>query len=79
MTIANIFIVYKFVMAQLRMRLGGSECTSQALSKSATRGTAMLLTVSFSFLIQTAPALILELKYGFENVPHHIGAIINSL
>ena len=48
MILANFAIIYKFLKAKLRNRDAGTESTSQALSKSATRGTAMLLTVSLA-------------------------------
>ena len=55
MTVINTAIMYKFMLAKWKSRQGGTESTSQALSKSATRGTAMLLTVSFAFIILTGP------------------------
>ena len=50
MLLANFAIIYKFMAAKYK---GGM--TGKALSKSATRGTAMLLTVSFAFIILTGP------------------------
>ena len=49
--LANFAIIYKFIKASLKTTRGNTESTSQALSKSATRGTGMLLTVSFAFII----------------------------
>ena len=51
MLFANLAITYKFVKAKLRTGQGGTESTDQALSKSAVKETAMLLTVSIVFLI----------------------------
>ena len=54
MIILNGAIIYKFMMARCKKRKG-SQSTSQALSKSATRGTVMLLTVSSTFIMLTGP------------------------
>ena len=56
MCIANAAIIYKFMVAKCRSRREGTESTSQALSKSAAKGTAMLVTVSLTFVILTGPA-----------------------
>ena len=37
---------------------GGTESTNQALSKSANKGTTMLVTVSMAFLILTGPVAV---------------------
>ena len=58
MTFTNLAIIYKFVSVKWRNRRGNTESTSQALSKSATRGTAMLLIISFAFIILTSPILV---------------------
>ena len=58
MGITNCAIIYKFMMAKWKSRYNGTQSTNQALSKSATRGTAMLLTVSFTFIILTGPLAI---------------------
>ena len=49
----------------------GTESTYQALSKSAMRGTAILITVSITFLILTGPSAIfyLRLQLMFEYNP----------
>ena len=53
----NIAIIYKFIKAKRALKLG-TESTNQALSKSAMRGTAILITVSLTFIILTGPASI---------------------
>ena len=55
----NLAIIYKFVKAKLETeRAGTTESTNQALSKSAMRGTAILITVSITFILLTGPATI---------------------
>ena len=56
MFITNLAIVLNFMRAKCQSSQGNStESTSQALTKSATRGTAMVVTVSVTFLLLTAP------------------------
>ena len=55
---ANCLIILKFMIAKCRNRHGGTGSVNQALSKSAVKGTVMLLTVSFAFIILTAPISI---------------------
>ena len=55
----NIAMIFKFAMAKCTSSQGGSESTSQALSKSASRGITMLITVSLTFIILTWPASVL--------------------
>ena len=55
MAIANSMIIFKFMMAKWQNRRGGTESVSQALSKSAVKGTVMLVTVSTAFIILTGP------------------------
>ena len=52
MFITNFAIVFKFMRA--KCKTNSTESTNQALAKSATRGTAMVVTVSVMFLILTA-------------------------
>ena len=66
MILANFAIIYKFINAKLKTNQGGTESTEQALSKSATRGTAMLLTVSFAFIFLTGP---ISLGQIFNDIP----------
>ena len=62
MLITNIAIVFKFMTA--RCKSSSTESTNQALAKSATRGTAMVVTVSITFLILNTPE-------GVKNsIPH---------
>ena len=55
--ITNFAIVLKFMRAKFNQG-NSTESTNQALSKSATRGTAMVVTVSITFLILTAPSAV---------------------
>ena len=56
MFITNFAIVFKFMSAKCRSESNRStSSTNQALVKSATRGTAMVVTVSVTFLLLTAP------------------------
>ena len=64
---ANVAIIYKFIKAKLKSNQGDTESTEQALSKSATRGTVMLLTVSFAFITLTGPISFLQITI-FPNV-----------
>ena len=42
---ANCLIILKFMIAKLKNRQGGTESVNQALSKSAVKGTVMLLSL----------------------------------
>ena len=56
MLITNIAIVFKFLKAKYTInQANATESTNQALVKSATRGTAMVDTISVTFLLLTAP------------------------
>ena len=55
---ANCLIIVKFMMAKWKKRHGGTGSVSQALSKSAIKGTVMLLFVSLAFIILTGPIAI---------------------
>ena len=57
MLITNFAIVFKFMKAKCNQN-NSSESTSQALVKSATRGTAMVVTVSVAFLLLTSPTAV---------------------
>ena len=56
MFVTNFAIVFKFMIAKCKSN--STESTIQALSKAATRGTAMVVTVSVTFLILTAPTAL---------------------
>ena len=56
MFITNFAIVLKFMRAKCKRN--STESTNQALAKSATRGTAMVVTVSVTFLILTTPTAV---------------------
>ena len=64
--LSNCAIICKFINANFKTGHWGTESTSQALSKSATRGTTMLLTVSFAFILLTGPIAIIQLFFGQE-------------
>ena len=64
MCVTNFAIVFKFMRAKCKHN--STESTDQALVNSATRGTAMVVTVSVTFLILTAPAAV------FSVLPHVI-------
>ena len=53
MGLTNTGIIYKFIKAKM-----ATESTNQALSKSAMRGTAILITISLTFIILTGPLSI---------------------
>ena len=57
MLTTNLAIAFKFMRAKCNQN-NSSESTEQALSKSATRGTSMVVTVSVTFLILTAPTAV---------------------
>ena len=57
MGLTNIAIIYKFIKAKMAVKCG-TESTNQALSKSAMRGTAILITISLTFIILTGPVSI---------------------
>ena len=58
MGLANIGIIYKFIQAKMASKHSGTESTNQALSNAAMRGTAILIAVTMTFIILTAPAQI---------------------
>ena len=66
MLAVNCLIIIKFVIAKWKNRHGGSTSVNQALSKSAVKGTVMLLTVSFAFIILTGP---ISLTYLITDAP----------
>ena len=81
MTIANCAIIFKFMRAKFKNKNNGTGSTNQALSKTATRGTAMLITVSLTFIILTGPrAFILFIKedpHPIERVAMNIMQYVN--
>ena len=62
MFITNFAIAFKFMKAKYKSN--STESTNQALVKSATRGTAMVITVCVTFLILTAPTAV------YSAIPH---------
>ena len=71
MIIANSAIIYKFMKAKLKQKkqvgIATTQATNQALSKTATKGTVMLVTVSFGFVILTGP---ISVAYAITRTPH---------
>ena len=64
MFITNFAIAFKLMRAKCKSKPNNStESTNQSLVKSATRGTAMVVTVSVTFLILTAPAGVSDALY----------------
>ena len=90
MFITNFTIVFKFMRAMCTQN-NSTESTNQALAKSATRGTVMVVTVSITFLILTAPTavymalphVISLAKYplyrAFMNLTQYLNHSINGL
>ena len=60
MFLVNGAIIYKFVGVSCTSGQGGTESTNQALIKSANKGTAILVTVSITFLVLTGPLAVLD-------------------
>ena len=72
MFITNFAIVLKFMAAKCKSAQENStESTNQALAKSATRGIAMVVTVSFTFLLLTAPTAVNEALLNVHNLSHY--------
>ena len=69
-----------------KCKSNSTESTDQALSKAATRGTAMVVTVSVMFLILTAPTAmsdvlshVTELYRAFMNLTQYLNHSINGV
>ena len=72
MFLTNCGSVFKFMRAKCHS--SSTESTDQALSKSATRGTAMVVTVSVTFLLLTAPTAVAYARsfiIRLEDVPSY--------
>ena len=80
MIIFNSAIIYKFLKTKYDNRTTDTQSTSQALVKSATKGTAMLLTVSFMFIILTAPISIsLAISAKVHPIAHTVTSLLGYL
>ena len=88
--LTNFAIALRFMRAKCRnIQSNCTESTSQALSKSATRGTAMVVTVSVTFLILTAPTAVhltinplgirFPLYLAFMNLTQYLNNSINGV
>ena len=60
MGLTNIAIIHKLVKAKLVSKHGRTESMNQALSNATMRGTAILITVTMTFIILTGPANIIS-------------------
>ena len=69
MIITNCAIIYKFLVARYKNSRSGTASTNQALSKSAVRGSLMLVTVTTTFIILTGPASV---GFFISKSPHPI-------
>ena len=69
MSLTNFAIVFKFMTAKCQNNL--TESTNQALVKSATRGTAMVVSVSVTFILLTAPTAVSEALFGWYPLRHN--------
>ena len=92
MSLTTFSIVLKFMRAKCRSNQGNStESTNQALVKAATRGTAMVVTVSVTFLLLTAPTAVpnalsyfirlgsFQLHRAFMNSTQYLNHSINGV
>ena len=92
MFIINFAIVFKFMRAKCESsQCNSSQSTNQALVKSVTRGTAMVVTVSAAFLILTTPTAVelalwprIRLSYNLaynviKNFAQYLNHSINGL
>ena len=77
MIVANGAIIYKFLMAKLKSIRNSSDVTNQALTTSAKKGTAMLITVSLTFIILTGPRAVI-LAMG-DNPPPIERVVLNVM
>ena len=69
MFLANGAIIYKFIGASCASGLSGTESTNQALIKAANKGTAMLITVTITFLVLTGPLAVIDRSVDLEIDP----------
>ena len=67
MFVANFAIAFKFIGAKCNQN-NSSESTNKALAISATRGTAMVVTVSVTFLFLTAPTAVYNVVYRWYSL-----------
>ena len=90
MLVANTAIIYKFMRVKCQSKPNNtSESTNQALYKSATRGTAMVITVSMMFIILTSQVALDNatgsrlasnpLYYAFMIIMQYVNHSINGV
>ena len=70
MFFTNFAIVFKFMTAKCNQS-NSTKSTNQALVKSATRGTAMVVTASVTFLLLTAPTAVHTAMYRWYPITMH--------
>ena len=73
MTLTNCAIIYKFINAICQDHQSGTESTSQALSKFAGKGTAMLVTISVTCIVLTGPVSVI---YSVNITPHPLVRVV---
>ena len=76
MALANCAIIYIFIKAICQNRQSGTESTSQALSKFAGKGTAMLVTISVTFIVLTGPVSVI---YSISIKPHPMARVTTHI
>ena len=80
MILFNAAIVYKFLKTKYKNKYADTQSTTQALVKSATRGTVMLLTVSFTFIVLTAPiSIVLATGETVHPIMHTVTSLLGYL
>ena len=77
MLLTNVAIVFKFMTAKFKSNC--TESTNQALAKSATRGTATVVTISVTFLILNAPEEVIPWYRVFMNLTSYLNQSINGV
>ena len=70
MIITNFAIAFKFMRAKCNQG-NSTESTNQALVKSATRGTAMVVTVSVTFLLLTEPTALYTALFDLKDLANY--------
>ena len=70
MLVTNFAIIFKFIRAKCNTS-NSTESTNQALAKSATRGTAMVVTVSVTFILLTYPTALFDALSDIINVDQY--------
>ena len=78
MFMTNFAISFKFIETKCNdKRNTSTESTNQTLAKSATRGTAMVVTVSVTFLLLTAPIAVKNILFNWYDISPLYRAFMN--